>query len=77
MRKINFSKNFPNIVCGSIATQHAHCHKEYYSPRGQAVSTSHFLREKVLAAVGEPSTWFPPEGLVETVGTTHHALYLL
>ena len=26
---------------GLLATQHARCHKEYYSPRGQAVSTSH------------------------------------
>ena len=30
-----------------LATQHARCHKEYYSPRGQAVSTSHFgVREQ-------------------------------
>ena len=27
-----------------------------------------------LAAGGEPSTWFPPGGLVETAGTTWHAL---
>ena len=37
-----FSEKKVYIVCGSIATQHARCHKEYYSPRGQAVSTSHF-----------------------------------
>ena len=41
-RKFYFSKIFPQIVCAWIATQHAHCHKEYYSPRGQAVSTNHF-----------------------------------
>ena len=42
IRKINFSKNFDYTVCGLLATEHARCHKEYYSPRGQAVSTSHF-----------------------------------
>ena len=26
-----------------------------------------------LAASGEPSTWFPPEGLVETAGANEHA----
>ena len=41
IRKFNFSKNVDHIVCGLLATQHARCHKEYYSPRGQAVSTSH------------------------------------
>ena len=43
MRKFKFSKKFDYIVCGLLATQHAHCHKEYYSPRTQAVSTSHVL----------------------------------
>ena len=41
MRKINFSKNFHYIVYGLLSTQHARCHKAYYSPRGRAVSTSH------------------------------------
>ena len=39
---LQFSFEFHHIVCTSIATQHARCQKEYYSPRGQAVSTSHF-----------------------------------
>ena len=43
MRKFNFSTEKVYIVCALLATQHAHCHKEYYSPRGQAVSTSHVL----------------------------------
>ena len=34
-------QNLNYIVCALLATQHARCHKEYYSPRGQAVSTSH------------------------------------
>ena len=42
MRKFNFSSDFLHIVCGLLATQHARCHKEYYSPREQTVSTSHF-----------------------------------
>ena len=37
-----FSTEILHIVCGPLATRHARCHKEYYSPRGQAVSTSHF-----------------------------------
>ena len=43
MRKFNFSIEKVHIICALLATQHAHCHKEYYSPRGQAVSTSHVL----------------------------------
>ena len=43
MRKFNFSTECLYTVCALLATQHAHCHKEYYSPRGQAVSTSHVL----------------------------------
>ena len=43
MRQFNFSKKIAHIVCGVLATQHARCHKEHYSPRGQAVSTSHVL----------------------------------
>ena len=43
MRNHRFSTEILYIVCGRLATQHARCHKEYYSPRGQAVSTSHFL----------------------------------
>ena len=43
MRNLNFSVEILHIICASLATQHAHCHKEYYSPRGQAVSTSHVL----------------------------------
>ena len=41
MRNHRHSKNFAHIIYGRLATQHARCHKEYYSPRGQAVSTSH------------------------------------
>ena len=48
MRKFNFSKNAAHIVCGLLATQHARCHKEYYSPRGQAVSTSQMLLAKTI-----------------------------
>ena len=43
MKNINFSIQILHIICGRLATQHARCHKEYYSPRGQAVSTSHVL----------------------------------
>ena len=43
IRKFNVSTEILYIVCGLLATQHARCHKEYYSPRGQAVSTSHVL----------------------------------
>ena len=43
MRKFNFSTKMYHIVCASIGTQHARGDKEYYSPRGQAVSTSHML----------------------------------
>ena len=42
MRNPRFSTAKVHIVYGRLATQHARCHKEYYSPRGQAVSTSHF-----------------------------------
>ena len=42
MRNLHFSIQILHIVCASIATQHARCHKEYYSPRGQTVSTNHF-----------------------------------
>ena len=35
----------------------------------------HFIENK-LATGGEPSTWFPPGGLVETAGVTEHDLYL-
>ena len=35
------SFHFLYIVRTSLATQHARCHKEYYSPRGRTVSTSH------------------------------------
>ena len=37
----SFSVRKVYIVCAAIATQHARCHKEYYSPRGRTVSTSH------------------------------------
>ena len=43
MRKLNFSTEKVYIVCALLATQHARCHKKYYSPRGQAVSTNHVL----------------------------------
>ena len=43
MRNLNVSIQFFHIVDAQLATQHARCHKEYYSPRGQAVSTSHVL----------------------------------
>ena len=36
-----FPKKNVHIVCVWIATQHARWPIEYYSPRGQAVSTSH------------------------------------
>jgi len=44
-------------------------------------STSHLnpdtdAARKKLAAGGEPSTWFPPGGLVETAGVTYHVLHL-
>ena len=42
MKNLNCSFQQVHIVCAAVATQHARCHKEYYSPRGQAVSTSHF-----------------------------------
>ena len=45
-RNLHFSENFPHIVYASLATQHARCHKEYYSPRGQAVSTSHITLQE-------------------------------
>ena len=35
-------ESFCHPCPGRLTTQHARCHKEYYSPRGQAVSTSHF-----------------------------------
>ena len=41
-QKFNCSIKLLHICPGLLATQHAQCHKEYYSPRGQAVSTSHF-----------------------------------
>ena len=43
MRNLRFCVQILYIVCTSIATQHACCHKEYYSPRGRAVSTSHIV----------------------------------
>ena len=47
MWNLRFSIQILYIVCTSVATQHARCHKEYYSSRGQAVSTSHFgVREQ-------------------------------
>ena len=42
MRNLHFSTRFCHIVCAALAAQHARCHKEYYPPRRQAVSTSHF-----------------------------------
>ena len=42
MRNFNFSAEILYIVYGLLATQHARCHKEYYSPRGQAVSMNYF-----------------------------------
>ena len=41
MKKLWFSISFCQINCASISAQHVRCHKEYYSPRGRAVSTSH------------------------------------
>ena len=41
MRKSDFSTEKVHIVPTLTATQFAHCPIEYYSPRGQAVSTSH------------------------------------
>ena len=51
-----FSRFIPKvyIVCALLATQYAHCHKEYYSPRGQAVSTSHVrLPQHVVDNTGQ------------------------
>ena len=48
-------------------------YESYYSPRGQAVSTSHFALTAKLAAGGEPSTRFPPGGLVEPAGIPDHS----
>ena len=42
MKNHRFSFEKVHIIDALLATQHARCHKEYYSPRGQAVSTSHF-----------------------------------
>ena len=42
MKNHRFPVQILYIDCTSVATQHARCHKEYYPPRGQAVSTSHF-----------------------------------
>ena len=74
-KKINFSLQILHIVCASVATQHARCHKEYYSPRGRAVSTIHLCQRGglTLAAGGEPSTRFPPGGLVEPAGVPDHS----
>ena len=35
MRKFDFSAEILHICPTLTATQHAHCHKEYYSPRGK------------------------------------------
>ena len=43
MRDFNVSRRKVHICPTLAATQFPHCHVEYYSPRGQAISTSHLL----------------------------------
>ena len=56
MRNLRFSKKIPYIVCGRLVTQHARCHKEYYSPRGQAVSTRHITLQEDKPSLRVTST---------------------
>ena len=47
--KFNLSFGFCDICPALPATQHALRHKEYYSPRGRAVSTSHIRQSRSWA----------------------------
>ena len=67
--KSTFPKKNAYICPTPIATQHARCHKEHYSPRGQAVSTSH------LSMDGSEQAPDMPELQTKHVRNNQHTLY--